>query len=76
MKSVLVKGRSGGQRLHRCITCGACDHRVDTCAFTVAGPKPFRNKLINPWTHGKTPNKRRYLQHALYFYNSCGAEAI
>ena len=32
MKRALLKGHDGGKHLHRCIACGACDHRADTCA--------------------------------------------
>ena len=46
MKRALVKRRNGGKQLHRCIACGACDHRVDVCAFTDAGPKLSREKLV------------------------------
>ena len=76
MKRALVKRRNGGKHLHRCIACGACDHRVDVCAFTDAGPKLSREKLVKRWAHGKTPNESRYAQDALYFYSSCGAETI
>ena len=31
MKRALVKGRNRGKQLHRCVACGACDHRVSTC---------------------------------------------
>ena len=26
-----MKGRNGGKQVHRCVACGAYDHRVDTC---------------------------------------------
>ena len=31
MKPALVKGRNEGKQVRRCVACGACAHRLDTC---------------------------------------------